>query len=222
MLWLLILPFLIFVPYLGHFLISPGSRYSDLLITHLPNALYTQRALIEWHQVPFWSPAILSGYPFAANPLSGLWYLPGWLTVLLPTALGFNLAVLIHLLFGGIGLYLFLRSENVATMPALLGAVLFEALPKSVAHLAAGHVTLLYAVSWTPWLLLAERKQLDPRRFSKWMFGPGAVLGLIALADVRWVLPAGLLWLGYRLSRIALDLAWDRKLEPGRDNRPVL
>ncbi len=113
-----------------------------------------------------------------------------------------------------LGLYLFLRSENLPKQPALLGAILFVAMPKLIAHLAAGHITLLYAVSWTPWLLLAERKQLGLFHLSRWVFGPGVVLGIIALADVRWALPAGLVWLGYRLTRIAAGLGWDRGRSP--------
>jgi len=46
-------------------------------------------------------------------------------------------------------------SEGLDHPPALLSALAFEAMPKLFAHSGAGHLTLLYALSWTPWLLLA-------------------------------------------------------------------
>ena len=38
--------------------------------------------------------------------------------------------------------------------PAFFGGVVFAGTPKLIAHLGAGHVTLVFAVAWTPWLLL--------------------------------------------------------------------
>ena len=66
------------------FLYHANSRYSDLTVTHWPSALFIRRSLETWGQVPFWRPTILGGEPFAANPLSGLWYPPNLL--LLATA----------------------------------------------------------------------------------------------------------------------------------------
>ncbi len=68
-----------------------GGEYSDLLISHWPNAEFLRRALLQYHQFPLWNPSILSGAPFAADPLAGLWYPPDWLTVILPLPFAFNL-----------------------------------------------------------------------------------------------------------------------------------
>jgi hypothetical protein len=191
---LFLLPVLILLPYLDLFPFHPSSVYSDLMISHYPNALFLQRSIIEEHSVPLWSSNILSGYPFAANPLSGLFYPPGWLALLFPLNWGFNLTVVLHLIWGGVGLFLYLRSEGLPESPALFGALLFEAMPKLYAHLGAGHLTLLYAVPWTPWLFLAEKRSVTASGF--WRFClPGLVLGVIVLADIRWAAYAGLAWL---------------------------
>jgi hypothetical protein len=191
------LPVLILLPHLAQFPFQPGAEISDLLVTHYPNGLFIQRSLAEWKTIPLWSPAILSGYPFGANPLSGLYYLPGWLALLFPLPLGFNLAILLHLVWGGVGMYVFLRAEGRSQGAALLGALTFEALPKLFSHLGAGHITLIYAVAWTPWLLYAEcRVTARPIRIL-----PGVILGVIVLADVRWAAYSGLLWLAYSLYR---------------------
>ena len=210
---LFLLPVMILLPHLGDFSYQVGSIYSDLAVSHYPNALYLQRALAAEQTIPLWSPAILSGYPFAANPLSGLFYLPGFLAQLLPLPFGLNLSLVAHLVFGGLGMYVLLRQEGLSEPAALLGGLAFEAMPKLYSHLGAGHLTLVYAVCWTPWLLLAERKTATSR-LARWA-GPGAVLGVIALADVRWAAYAGLFWLAYSLRRAVIDGLFDARLSSG-------
>ena len=195
---ILICPIALLLPFLGKFAFPPGSPYSDLVISHLPNVIYIRHAISTWHEIPLWSDLILSGYPFAADPLSGLWYLPGWLAIVLPEPFGFNLLIVLHILFGGIGLFLFLRAENLAELPALTGAFIYELMPKIFAHFASGHITLLFAVLWTPWLLWVEKKKtLSNRKIYSVL--TGVILGLIALADVRWIAYAALLWLAYSI-----------------------
>ncbi len=194
-LWPLLLPLLLFIPGLNGFPYpSAEAPFSDLVISHYPNALYLKRAITEWGVIPLWSPTILSGYPFAANPLSGLWYPPGWLALVFPLPLGFNLAVMVHLLLGGVGLYRLLRIQKLSHEAAIFGALAFETLPKLCAHYGAGHLTLVYAVSWTPWLLTSS---VQPR--PSWQKS-GLVLALIFLADPRWAPYAGLLWLLYSIA----------------------
>lgn len=206
-LWPLLLPLLFLAKAFGGAPYPPaGGEYSDLTISHFPNALFLLQALSKWGTLPLWSPTILSGYPFFADPLSGLWYPPGWLVLLLPLPWGFSVLLGLHLLWGGLGMYSLLRAEGSSRPAALLGALSFEAMPKLFAHLGAGHVSLFYAVAWTPWLLLPAAR--ESRRT---VDAPGArpaggaweavVLAAIALADVRWSLPALALWAGYRLAR---------------------
>jgi hypothetical protein len=177
---------------------SSNARYSDLTLTHYPNTIYLRRTLLEEHRLPFWSPNILSGSPFAANPLSGMWYPPGWFALLFPLPFGFNLVILLHLLWGGLGMYCLLRAEGLSCQASLLGALSFEAMPKIFAHYGAGHLTLLYALPWTPWLLWAARERIIVlgRRF---LHSDALILALIFLADVRWSLYAGALWFAYNL-----------------------
>jgi len=196
---LLLLPLALLVPGLADFPYpSLVAQYSDLSLTHYPNALALRQAILQYHQAPLWSGSILSGAPLAANPLSGLWYPPGWLALLLPLPLGFNLLVMAHLLWGGLGMYALLRREGLSHGSALLGGLAFEGLPKLFAHYGAGHLTLLYAVPWTPWLLWASRSRLKIfHRSFRWT--EAVVMALIFLADVRWAAYAGLLWWAYSI-----------------------
>ena len=167
---------------------------SDLLLSHLPNAAYLRSALATYHQWPLWNAQILAGQPLAADPLAGMWYPPNLLLLLpglsLPTA--FNILFLLHLAWAGLGVFQLLRAEGLPAGPAFWGGVAFAGTPKLMAHLGAGHVSLVFAVAWTPWLLLAIRRL-------SWAGGAkagalvGGVLALLFLADVRWAFYAALL-----------------------------
>jgi hypothetical protein len=141
---LLLTPLILLLPFLNKFLYpGSGAPYSDLTITHYPNAIFLLENIHQWGTIPLWSGTILSGYPFFANPLSGLWYPPGWLALLLPLPLGFNLLVGLHLAWGGWGLYRLLRLEGLSKPAALLAGLSFACLPKLFSHYGAGHLTLL-------------------------------------------------------------------------------
>jgi hypothetical protein len=105
-------------------------------------------------------------------------------------------------------MYRLMRSEGLRHSPALLGALAFEALPKLFAHYGAGHVTLIYAVAWTPWLLCSveglrlkvegSRSNFQPSTFN---IKPSVVLALIFLADPRWAVYAGGAWWLYGIAQ---------------------
>ncbi len=198
LLLLLVIP-LAFAIYLrGEFAYPVRGDYSDLAISHLPNAEFLRDSLLRG-EIPLWSPLLFGGYPFAANPLSGLHYPFGWLVLLFDLPLGFNLVAALHLAAAGLGMFLFLRREDLSSWPALAAAMAFQAMPKLMAHYAAGHLTLFYAVCLTPWLLWSEDRRSESRRQVLRQILPGIFLGLIVLADIRWAPYAALLWLAYAL-----------------------
>lgn len=192
--WLLLAP-LAWLAFGNHFVYLAGAEFSDLTISHLSNLMFLRRAVVEWGQVPLWSPGILSGHPFAANPLSGLWYPPGWLGAVWPAPWAFNLLAALHLVWGGVGMYLWLRREGLGERAATLGGLALAFMPKLAAHYAAGHITLVYAVAWTPWLLLVSCRagSLSEERAGAGVW-PGVILAVMFYADVRWAAMAGLLW----------------------------
>ena len=199
----LLFPLALILPWLGDFPYPAGDvSFSDITISHYPAVVTLKRLILEYRQLPLWSPHLLSGAPLAANPLYSLFYPPAWLALVLPLPAGFNLLVALHLVWGGLGMLRLLQAEGLRREAALLGALSFAALPKLYAHYGAGHLTLLYAVPWTPWLLLAWKQAGLPVGFPRLRVGAGLVLGLIFLADPRWAAYAGLLWLGYALYRL--------------------
>lgn len=170
----------------------PSSTQSDLLLSHLPNAKYLRDSLARYGQLPLWNAQILSGQPFAADPLSGLWYLPNVLLLILPLPFAFNLLFVLHLAWAGYGMFCYLRAEHLDVRASFFGGLALAGTPKILAHLGAGHVSLIFAIAWTPWLLLSVKRAASEGGFRRGAI-IGGVLALIALADVRWAFYAGAL-----------------------------
>lgn len=181
-----------------------NAPYSDLLISHWPNTFYLRRSLQTWQQIPLWNSQILSGAPFAADPLSGLWYAPYWLSVLIPISLAFNLLFWIHLAWAGIGMWLLMREEGVGLGGAFAAGVAFLGTSKFIAHLGLGHLGMVCAVSWWPWMLwltgrAVKRVVAVDRSWLRWSALAGTCLGIIFLADPRMSVPIAILAAGYGL-----------------------
>jgi hypothetical protein len=183
---------------LDGFVYPPQSAFSDLTITHWPNALFVRQSLATWGQVPLWRPLILGGEPFAANPLSGLWYPPNLLLLALPLTPAFNLLFVLHAAWAGWGGYRLARSAGASRAGGLLAALVLMLAPKAVAHLASGHVGLYCAWAWLPWTCQAVRRLAERGRAGD--VAAAAVTGaMLILADVRLGFYGGLTALGYWL-----------------------
>lgn len=191
----LFLPAIVYLPALigGVPFPSGESQFTDLLIAHYPYLLYLKQSLFIDHQIPLWFSTIYSGAPLAANPLAGLFYLPGWIAMLFPLPFGILLVSAGHSVFGAWGMFRLLQQLGVEKRSSLVGALCFGMMPKLAAHLGAGHISLLYALAWTPWLFAAYLK--DHRG---WL--TGAAAGMLFLADPRWSVYAGLMFVPYAIA----------------------
>jgi hypothetical protein len=183
----------------GWWLWTPGAEYSDLAVTHWPNVLFARRALWEYGRFPLWRPTIMSGVPFAANPLAGLYYPLNWAFLFLPWVsleVGFNASALMHLWLAGAAMYALMRQGlRVGVWGALVAAVAYEASPKLLAHLGAGHVGWVQAWAWLPlvvvcWLevcksVTGQEGKRAGGQAGKWALAAGGALAVQFCADVR-------------------------------------
>jgi hypothetical protein len=176
-----------------------SGNYSDYTISHYPNLIYTKNSIATWHQIPLWSSMIMSGYPFMADPLSSLWYPPYWIAIALPAPWGLNILTILHLVAGALGMMYLLQEKGISEISAFAGAVVFLLMPKLIAHLGAGHITLVWAVTLTPWLLVFEESSKKSSNLFKKYFFPGLLSGLVILADVRWAAFCWVFWWCYGL-----------------------
>ncbi len=159
-------------------LIYPSySPHSDLTVIHWPNAYQLQTAYEQFRQIPLWKNVSLSGMPAIANPLAMMYYPLNYLLLRLPINVTFNLLFIVHIFLAGAGMYFFLcRGLGRSETAALVAATLYMLSGKLIAHVAAGHVSLVAAVAWLPWVLLGINRAIAHR---SWM---AAVLTAMCLS----------------------------------------
>ena len=146
---------------------------SDLMLSHWPTALLIQRTFAQSHTLPLWNPYFGGGQPLGADPLAALFYPPTHLVHFFSLRDYYLVLILAHLIWAGLGVLLLARKAlGLPRLPALLAAVSYMATPRLLAHLGAGHVTLVQTVTWYPWLALACWATVrEPRRW-------GVLLGI--------------------------------------------
>jgi len=163
----------------------PEAEFSDAVTSHWTNALFLRRSVLEDHAWPLWRPLIMSGQPFAANPLNMVWYPPQWLVFLLPPTLHLNVLIWLHLVLAGIGAWAWSRVTGLRPWAAALVGLGYAFAPRLIASVGAGHLDLVYAAAWPPWLLWAIHRMVEPaasRRAGLWV---ALIAALCFLADVR-------------------------------------
>lgn len=112
---------------------------------------------------PWWNPYMFGGEPFIANPVVNIWYPPTWIfsVLSLPAAYGWHLYL--HVVWAMIGMYalclLFIsgvQKERRQFNPAAwVGGVVFGLSGFFMARTYAGHVDMIAAASWIPWVVWA-------------------------------------------------------------------
>ncbi|MEO8610812.1 MAG: hypothetical protein ABI690_23145 [Chloroflexota bacterium] len=159
------------------------ARYSDSVTSHWPNALFLRESILERGEFPVWRETTMAGQPFLANPLNKTAYPLQWLVLIFPPSLHLNLLIVIHLLIAGAGMWLWAKSVGLRTEAAALSAIAYAFAPRMMAHLGAGHLDVVYAMAWWPWLMLSIWQTIAGNRNT--ILQTGLVAALLLLADVR-------------------------------------
>ncbi|TCD47754.1 hypothetical protein [Chlorobium sp. N1] len=136
---------------------------------------------------PLWQPWVFSGMPTvgAFSYLSAL-YFPN-LVFSLFGADAMHLQLL-HLVFAGLGTFLFLRRSGVEPVAAFFGGAAFLLNPYFSAMLAHGHGSQLMTAAYMPWMLWALMRVVERGRLAD-----AGILALIA---------------GFQLQRSHVQVAW--------------
>ena len=155
---------LFFLPTILHpdSIIYPSfAPHSDLTVIHWPKEFLIAETFKRYGHLPLWTPLILSGMPLASNQLAMLFYPPNLLCLFLPVNAVLNALFVAHIFWAGAGLYLFMRRGLVASVAAsFIAALTFMFGGKLLAHVAAGHASLVGALAWLPWALFCTHKAL--------------------------------------------------------------
>jgi hypothetical protein len=127
----------------------------DLFALHYPFENYVREALSAGH-LPLWNPYIFGGSPGLAHPQYLVFYPPQLLFRLLPLNLAISWAITFHVWLAGISMFFLARHFRLDAWIALLCAFVYMFNSGLMLRIPAGHVWLVYALSWFPlaWLFL--------------------------------------------------------------------
>jgi hypothetical protein len=171
---------------------APGAAFSDAAISHWPSAYFLRDSVWEHGQWPLWNPLRMLGQPFAANPLNKVWYPPQWLVLVVPPTAHLSILLYLHMAWLVLGIFAWARHERLHVMSAVLASAAWGLSARLLGHLGAGHLDIVYALAWAPWLLWAGERlaggPLPGRAVTL-----GVVAALLALADLRvalYLIPA--------------------------------
>lgn len=187
----------------------PGTVYSDSATSHYPAALYLRESVLAQGEFPLWRDWFMAGAPFAANPLNKTAYPLQWAGLPLDSTLFLNGMAVLHLALAGWGMWRWSRELGLGNDGALIGAFAYMLAPRLLTGLGAGHLDLIYAAAWWPWLMAAAMRL---GRRAGWPNALWCALfaGLLILADVRLALYA------LPVAVVAFGAAWWRAGKPRR------
>ncbi len=188
----------------GHFLAdhSPGKD-----VYHL-GTLYARWA----HHVgnghfPAWFPEFAGGFPVGSAWMYGLFYPGQLLFVVLPVQAAWTWSAILHMAFGGLGVYLLVRDETRSPLGALTAGLAFALSEFMVGRVLCGHLNLVAPMAWAPWTFLAVTRIVAGSRPAVAWGALCLALGVLAGHVQVWfyMAPALVLFAGHRWYRARAD-----------------
>jgi len=139
-------------------------RTSDLAEQFHAFAIFQAR---EWGagRFPLWSSGSYAGFPFVADPQSGSFYIPRWITILLSPRgtlpyYALEVEALLHIWLAGLFTYMFAMQETKSRPAALLAAVAFG-LGGYLVGYPVLQLATLETIVWLPLVLYCLRRLTD-------------------------------------------------------------
>ena len=105
---------------------------------------------------PWWNPYLFGGEPFIANPVVSLWYPVNWLFFLFPLNVAYSWHLGFHVFWAMTGMRRAIREiGKVGESAAWIAGLIFGLSGFFMARIYGGHVDVVAAASWMPWVVWA-------------------------------------------------------------------
>ncbi|MEK7851992.1 MAG: hypothetical protein AAB275_08905, partial [Deltaproteobacteria bacterium] len=92
--------------------------------------------------------------------------------------------IVTHLIFAGIGTFLYCRTIGLSKFPSFLAALFFILSSEIITLINAGHVGKINTIAWTPWVFLALEKGLQEKRPFYFLLTGGALA--VQFLEMHW------------------------------------
>lgn len=174
----------------------------DIVEFFAMNAVEARRELDDGRW-PLWNRAVLGGFPVSADPQVGTFYPPRILLVaLFEPARSIDLFILLHFLFVGPAMFVYLKHLGVGDGPALFGALAWMLGGQSLVWFKYG--CGLVAAVFLPLLALALDRAFD-RRSPGWAAGAGAIWAAMFAGSHPQLSFYALVWAAVRTAAAARE-----------------
>ncbi|HLD24451.1 MAG TPA: YfhO family protein [Patescibacteria group bacterium] len=105
---------------------------------------------------PWWNPYLFGGEPFIANPVVNIWYPPNWLFIVLPLNIAYSWHLATHVVWAMVGMKRMIREiRGIGEIGGWISGLIFGFSGFFMARTFAGHVDVIAAASWMPWVVWA-------------------------------------------------------------------
>jgi len=179
---------------------------SDVTNGHLPYLHFAGESL-KHGELPLWMPTIYSGFPFLGSG-SGEWYpINTLLFWLLPSLTALNITILLTMIVGAIGMFLYAHEIGADISGSLIAALSFAFSGFMVSHLK--HVTIVESICWLPLGMVVLERSIakigssgtrDGARVLLWLAPIFAVQSLAGFTQMMYY--SGLVYCFYFLFRL--------------------
>ncbi len=161
----------------GYFTLDPALTWDTY---HLATILERLAHHLRSGHFPFYFPEFGGGYPVPAAGMFGLMSPVTAALSFLPADLGWTWSAILHLTFGGLGLFLLVRSSGLGPAAAWTGGLLYALNEFTIGRTLCGHLNLVWPVAWIPWTLLAARRCAAGGRGGTALLALATALGVLA------------------------------------------
>jgi hypothetical protein len=156
--------------------------------------------------LPLWNPHVFCGMPYLGWAQTAVLYPTNWLDLVLPLPLSINLGIALHVFLAGLFTCLWAQRRGLHPVAAVVAGALFMFSGSYFLHVYAGHLSLLYAIAWTPLVFVSVEEWIRTRTLGWVLSGMAAITMQIFAGDFQacfyTAVAAGLLmlvgWIGSR------------------------
>ena len=112
---------------------------------------------------PWWNPYLFSCEPFIANPVVNIWYPANWLFIVLPLRIAYSWHIALHIVLAMVGMRKMIRElGGIGEIGGWVAGLIFGLSGFFMARTFAGHVDVIAAASWMPWVIWAMQRKSIP------------------------------------------------------------
>lgn len=135
----------------------------DTVTLGMPFRIFAREMIFKYRDLPVWFPNIMMGVPLIKIANLIFFYPPNLLLMLLPIPVNMDdtLLVIMHMLLGGAGLYLFSRKMGCSRAASCFGGFAYMMCPAIFTLVTAGHLGVLQAAAYIPFVFYFVKRGVD-------------------------------------------------------------